>query len=203
MAQCPGCGYANPDEAAFCSLCYAVLKKELRASSPEVAHGVAGVGEARPNSAGSPSGPPPGHEMAGTGDILMAQQLVARGNAADLPRALELVDRGLAAMPAEAKKLPPSAVFWTVKGICLNRLGRKEEALKIFDLALELDPGYAIAWNNRGNVLDDLGRLEESLAAYDKAVALDPRDANSFATGATSFASSSAWRRRSLPTIRP
>lgn len=188
--KCPACAYENAEEASFCSLCYAVLKKELRASSPEVAHGVAGLGEAQPNAADPapgiappiPLSPGPNAEAvaADARELGRANQILLQGNPAELPEALAIVERAFAKIPRGGEANPVFAALWTLKGICLNRLGRKDEALRCFDAAVEINPGYGEAWNNKGSVLDDFGRLEESLAAYERAVALNPKDANSF-----------------------
>lgn len=63
------------------------------------------------------------------------------------------------------------------KGVSLYELGRLEEAIACYDLALALDPLYAEAWDNKGNALGGLGRLEEALACCDHALEINPRAA--------------------------
>jgi tetratricopeptide (TPR) repeat protein len=58
--------------------------------------------------------------------------------------------------------------------IVQSRLGRKEEALEIYDRALVLQPHHAEALSNRGATLHDLKRFEEALASYDRALAAQP-----------------------------
>ena len=63
---------------------------------------------------------------------------------------------------------------WVLKGDCLNKLKRYEEALASCDKAIEIDPNYKDAWVTQGRALDNLKRYEEALASYDKAIEIDP-----------------------------
>jgi len=74
----------------------------------------------------------------------------------------------------EATIKPYDYEAWYNKGIVLDDLGRKEEALKAYDKAIEFKLNDHEAWNNKGIVLDDLGRKEEALKAYDKAIEFKP-----------------------------
>ena len=58
----------------------------------------------------------------------------------------------------------------------LYDLGRKEEALKAYQKAIELKPDDDVTWFNKGNVLYDLDRKEEALKAYQKAIELKPNN---------------------------
>ncbi len=62
---------------------------------------------------------------------------------------------------------------WILKGDCLNKLKRYEEALASCEKAIELDPNYTEAWEMRGWVLGNFERYEEALASCDKAIELD------------------------------
>jgi tetratricopeptide (TPR) repeat protein len=55
--------------------------------------------------------------------------------------------------------------------------GRPEEALRCYDAAIRIAPGYAGAWNNRGAVLHAMGRDAEASQCLGRALALDPRNA--------------------------
>ena len=79
---------------------------------------------------------------------------------------------GRAPKPVVAKEL--SAIGWSNKGASLDVLGRKEEALKCFDRAIELNPREEMAWNNKGHLLEDLGRREEASVCLDRAIELNP-----------------------------
>ena len=64
----------------------------------------------------------------------------------------------------------------SVKGIAYLYLQMKkfEDALKSYDRALLINPGYAQGHYNRGIVLQQLRRLHEALASYDCALAVEP-----------------------------
>jgi tetratricopeptide (TPR) repeat protein len=66
------------------------------------------------------------------------------------------------------------------RAISLVTLGRYDEAMTMFDLAVEHDPSLGRAWFFRGQALNGLGRFDEALACLDRVVALDPRDANAW-----------------------
>ena len=59
-----------------------------------------------------------------------------------------------------------------------NELHDDEAALKDFDKAIELYPGYMMAIINRGVTYEKLGRKEEAIAALEKAFAVNPSSPN-------------------------
>lgn len=61
------------------------------------------------------------------------------------------------------------ANLWFVKGVCLERLGRFEEAIECCNKALEYKPQYTEAWMLEGNCLRGLGRFEEAILCYKRA----------------------------------
>lgn len=61
-------------------------------------------------------------------------------------------------------------------GMCLDELGRCEEALEVYDEALALIPDAVFLHGNRGNSLRKLGRLDEALASYERALSIAPDD---------------------------
>ncbi len=63
---------------------------------------------------------------------------------------------------------------WGSKGASLVRLGRDEEALAAFLMAIDLDPRDAAAWRNKGTALVRLGREKEALKAFFTAIDLEP-----------------------------
>jgi tetratricopeptide (TPR) repeat protein/serine/threonine protein kinase len=65
------------------------------------------------------------------------------------------------------------------RGSALFGLGRNEEALQVFDDALELAPDMAYTHHNRGLALSALRRLPQALEAFNRAVELDPNHASS------------------------
>jgi tetratricopeptide (TPR) repeat protein len=61
-----------------------------------------------------------------------------------------------------------------LRGAVLRNLGRGDEAMAEYEVAIALDPKYAYPHVGLGNVLSDLGRRDEAMAEYKAAVALDP-----------------------------
>lgn len=56
------------------------------------------------------------------------------------------------------------------RGILLFNLKLFDEALRVYDKAIEIKSDFAEAWNNKGNVLNSLGLPDEALDAFDKAI---------------------------------
>jgi tetratricopeptide (TPR) repeat protein len=50
-----------------------------------------------------------------------------------------------------------------------------QQALKLYDKALAIDPGLFMALNNRGNVLQELGDFQQAFASFSKAIDLNPQ----------------------------
>lgn len=63
---------------------------------------------------------------------------------------------------------------WMSVGYSLYNLKKFEEALPVFEKALDIDADNADIWFMKGLTLADLKRYEEALCAYDKARTLDP-----------------------------
>jgi tetratricopeptide (TPR) repeat protein len=66
-------------------------------------------------------------------------------------------------------------------GLCLGRMERPEEAVRCFDQALAIQPGFGPAWFNRGWALERLGQAAEAARCYAKAVELNPESAQAWA----------------------
>ena len=56
--------------------------------------------------------------------------------------------------------------------LALQKDGRHEESVPLFDRATQLRPDFADAWSNAGRSLLEMGRLEEALPRWDKAIAI-------------------------------
>jgi tetratricopeptide (TPR) repeat protein len=80
----------------------------------------------------------------------------------------------------DADEVDDDSTAWHRKGIVLDNLGRYEEALQVYDKALELKPNDFDAWHRKGGTLDKLGRYEEALLAIDKALKLKPDVSNAW-----------------------
>lgn len=62
---------------------------------------------------------------------------------------------------------------WIQRGIELQRARRTQEALAVFQQALQLDPQSAEALNHIGNALQDVDRQVDAIDAYRRSVELD------------------------------
>jgi tetratricopeptide (TPR) repeat protein len=62
------------------------------------------------------------------------------------------------------------------KALSLASLGRHDEALVLFDLAVKHDPHSSTAWVCRGRALTGVGRIEEALSCFDTAIAQQPHE---------------------------
>jgi tetratricopeptide (TPR) repeat protein len=61
-------------------------------------------------------------------------------------------------------------------GTALQNLGRFEEALEVFDKAVQLKPDVGVLWKFRGNALVKLDRRDQAILSYQQVLKLDPRD---------------------------
>ena len=68
-----------------------------------------------------------------------------------------------------------SVAFWNNKGGSLAALGQHDEAIRCYDIALEIDPRSYRTWNNKGSALSALSRRAEALDCLNRALAIDPR----------------------------
>ena len=67
-----------------------------------------------------------------------------------------------------------SETVYNNKGAALDALGRREDAVRNYDLAVRTKPGYELAWHNLGNSRFSEERWSEAAAAYRKAARLNP-----------------------------
>ena len=107
--------------------------------------------------------------------MLLAALLLALG---DLTAARNSDYRCLLAIWQDTvDKRPQNPTAHNNLGNVLAGLGRPDEALQHYRLALRLRPDYAEAYSNLGNALADLGRTDEALEHYRQALLLRPDDA--------------------------
>jgi len=76
---------------------------------------------------------------------------------------------------SRAIRQQPKTEYLTSLGTTLLNQGRREEALKTFDKAVQLDPNDADLWSNLGNVLADMQRPADAILSYQHALKLNPR----------------------------
>ncbi len=76
---------------------------------------------------------------------------------------------------SRAIRQEPKTDYLTNLGTTLVNLGRREEALKAFDKAVQLKPLDADLWRNLGNVLIDVERPADAILSFQHALKLNPR----------------------------
>jgi tetratricopeptide (TPR) repeat protein len=85
------------------------------------------------------------------------------------------LDQGIGLARRALEHGPPQARVHNLLGKALERKGDHLEAVKSFDAAIALDPGFAEAHGNRANILAAAGLADQALAGFDRALALDPK----------------------------
>jgi tetratricopeptide (TPR) repeat protein len=78
------------------------------------------------------------------------------------------------------KPYPQAFVAINVLGAALRGQGKLQEAVQVYDKAVQLKPDYTEAYYNRGIVLKDLGLLDEALKNFDKTIQLKPDYAEAY-----------------------
>jgi tetratricopeptide (TPR) repeat protein len=76
---------------------------------------------------------------------------------------------------SRAIRQQPKPEYLTSLGTTLLHQGRREEALKTFDKAVQLDPNDADLWSNLGNILAEMQRPADAILSYQHALKLNPR----------------------------
>ena len=80
----------------------------------------------------------------------------------------------LSVLQNAARLSPEDAETHNTLGLALRGLGRLDEAVASYRLALGIQPRYAEAHGNLGNALRELGRLDESVASCRRALEIKP-----------------------------
>lgn len=75
---------------------------------------------------------------------------------------------------SRAIRKDPKPAYLTTLGSALLAQGRREEAVAVFDKAVQLKPDDATLWCNMGNALLDAGRSSDALLCFEHVVKLDP-----------------------------
>ncbi len=79
---------------------------------------------------------------------------------------------------SSAIRQDPRPEYLASLGITLQQAKRHEEALNVFDKAVQLKPDDAALWSNLGDALMELQRKDEALLSFQHALNLDPLDWN-------------------------
>jgi adenylate cyclase len=101
----------------------------------------------------------------------------------DYDKAIELGEKGVAAVPNGA-----DAHAWLA--ISLTSAGRAQEALPLFEKAMRLNPlPPAFYYQNLGAAYSRVGRTKEAIAMFKNAIALTPNNVMAYAALAAAYAS--------------
>lgn len=98
-------------------------------------------------------------------DALHLMGLIALGGG-QLDHAVEWIARAI--------RQDPKPGYLASLGTTLQRQQRYQEALDVFDKAVQLRPGDAWLWRSMGDVLVQMRRYEEALLSYQHVLKLDP-----------------------------
>jgi Flp pilus assembly protein TadD len=66
--------------------------------------------------------------------------------------------------------------YLTTLGIALLNLGRRDDAVRVFDTAVQLKPDDASLWSNLANALIEAGHVSDALLCLGRAHQLDPQN---------------------------
>ena len=58
----------------------------------------------------------------------------------------------------------------------LGRLSKFDEAIKVYEKAIEINPKDSDAWYNKGVTLDSLHKPDEAIKSYNKAIEVNPKN---------------------------
>ena len=78
------------------------------------------------------------------------------------------------------EKFRNEAEGYFFRGTAEDNLGHHKEAIKDFDMAIELDPEDSAIYNNRSATRNNLGRHKEAIKDSDKAIELDPKNSAAY-----------------------
>ena len=75
---------------------------------------------------------------------------------------------------------PQNSVSWFDKGLALSELNKSDEAIKVYDRAIEINPKDSFAWISKRLALYKLKKYDKAITAYDKAIEINPKDKNAW-----------------------
>ena len=68
---------------------------------------------------------------------------------------------------------PPQAKLYNSIGTCYYGMGKKEDAICMYNKAIALNPNYTEAFYNKGVCLSNLNKKTEAINEYDRAIQLN------------------------------
>jgi tetratricopeptide (TPR) repeat protein len=74
---------------------------------------------------------------------------------------------------SRAIRSQPKAEYLSTLGFALTALGRRDDALQVFDQAVQLKPDNAQLWSQLANACSAMGRSDDALKCFAQAFALD------------------------------
>lgn len=78
------------------------------------------------------------------------------------------------------KMAPKNSEIFRLIGIVYAFRGEPQEAIKMFDGSIKINPNNFLAHSNRGNVLKDLHQYDLALKSFDRSIALQPDYAEAY-----------------------
>ncbi len=60
--------------------------------------------------------------------------------------------------------------------MALSDLGKYEDAIELYNIALKIDPNYEYSWLNKGLALEKLKQYKNAVASYDQVLNIDPKN---------------------------
>ena len=80
---------------------------------------------------------------------------------------------------SQAIRRQPRPAYLTLLGTALLNLRRNDDALRVFEKAVQLKPDDASLWHTLGNACIECSRPREAIASFQRALAIDPTHCDS------------------------
>ncbi len=71
-------------------------------------------------------------------------------------------------------ELQKQARLYRNQGLALQKMGNIDQAMSLYQKAIQLEPTYAVSYNDLGTVYEAKGMLDQAEASYLQAIILDP-----------------------------
>jgi hypothetical protein len=73
------------------------------------------------------------------------------------------------------------------RGTALAKRGDYEQAIRDYDMVIEINPAYKEAYNNRGNAYAAIGSYRQAIQNYDKAIEINPNNTAAYNNRGNAF----------------